>query len=167
MITMPPRLGLLFVLLLLAPARAAEVGSADLEQRDKALFVKTPVIRRLAFSGGLAPAWSKNFGWMYVDKRGKVVIQGVMKMDNGPDAFHDGLVRLERGGKCGFADQKGAIRVPLIYDGCLGFERGKARVCVKCRLECAEKECEHHAYKGGDWRCVGPWGDRVACPPLP
>lgn len=131
------------------------------------MFVKTSVLRGLSFTGGLAPLWSKNWRWMYVNKRGKVVIEGVTKTDNGPDPFQEGLVRVERGGKCGFADQKGTHRVPAVYDGCLGFEHGKARVCVKCKLECAEKECEHHEYKGGDWRCVGPWGARVACPPLP
>lgn len=163
--TMTPKSAVLLALFLLAPtfARAED----DLEKRGPSLFVKTPALKRLQFSGGLAPLWSKSAGWLYVDKRGKVVIEGVVAMDNGADPFRDGLVRVERGGKCGFVDQKGTIRVPLMYDGCLGFEKGKARVCVKCKLECAEKECEHHEYKGGDWRCVGPWGARVTCPPLP
>lgn len=160
--TMPPSFGLLFALLVLAPALAR--ADDELERRGSALFVKTSLLKDLAFSGGLAPLWSKSAGWMYVDKRGKVVIEGVAAEDNGPAPFHDGLVRVERGGKCGFADQRGKTRVPLVYDGCMNFDKAKARVCVKCRLECADKSCEHRALQGGDWRCVSLWGGRVACP---
>ena len=169
------------VVLLLASAGAYAGGSAlpcshpgadgltehpaCLERRGRLLFVKKKILRRLSFADGLASVWNQDFGWMYLDKKGKVIITGVSVMDNGPDDFHDGLVRIERQGKCGFADREGRTAIPPAYDGCLDFDNAAARVCLKCRSECADKGCEHHSFKGGDWLCINTSGDRVACAP--
>ena len=51
---------------------------------------------------------------MYVSRKGKVVIWGVPVMDNGADSFHDGLVRIVRNGKYGFANRGGEVVIPAI-----------------------------------------------------
>lgn len=146
-------------------ASTGEDYSSCLARRPGGRFVQPAVLSKLSFDHGLASVWSKGLGWMYANEKGKVLIEGVAAMDNGPDEFHDGLVRVERKGKCGFADRRGKLVVPPAYDGCLNFESKVARVCVKCRSECADKDCEHRELKGGDWFCLNPYGSRVGCAP--
>jgi hypothetical protein len=128
-------------------------------RKDGALFVTAPVFKYLRFdSDGLAPVLSPNRGWMYVNKKGKVIISGVPSFDNGPDSFHDGVVRIVRSQKYGFADRQGRIVVPVIYDGALNFEKGRAKVCKNCRDKCMDRECEHHFFAGGEWVEIDPRG---------
>jgi WG containing repeat len=88
---------------------------------------------------------------MYVNRRGKVVITGVPVFDNGPDEFHDGLVRFVKGRKYGFADRTGKTVIPPRYDGAMPFAGGRAKVCLACVDKCADRECEHHVFSGGNW----------------
>ena len=74
-------------------------------------------------------------------------------MDNGPDSFHDGLVRVVRNKKYGFANRKGQLAIPPTYDGAMNFEKGKAKVCKGCESKCAEGDCGHHYLF---WRRVVP-----------
>ena len=108
-------------------------------------------------TSGLAAVHSVD-GWMYVDRRGKVVITGVPTFDNGPDEFQDGLVRFLKNQKYGFADQSGKVVIAPRYDGAMPFEKGRARVCLGCVLTCADPECEHHVFSGGKWHSIGKNG---------
>ncbi len=94
---------------------------------------------------------TKDFGWFLIHKNKGIIIWGVATMDNGPDYFADGLVRIQRKKKWGFADSAGKIIVAPIYDGALPFENGSGKVCVKCRLKCNDKNCEQHSLVGGTW----------------
>jgi hypothetical protein len=116
------------------------------------LFVEPRYLKELSFdSQGLAAVLSNKEGWMYINRRGRVVISGVPVMDNGADWFHDGLVRIVRNDKYGFANRKGQVVIPPIYDGALNFEKGRATVCKGCKSACAEPDCEYHSFKGGQW----------------
>jgi hypothetical protein len=115
------------------------------------LFIAPLVLRELDFdSYGLAPVLSQKDGWMYVSRSGIVVVQGVPTMDNGPDSFHDGLVRVIKDGKYGFANRAGQIVILPIYDGAGNFENGTAKVCKGCKSECVGA-CEYHFFAGGEW----------------
>jgi hypothetical protein len=123
------------------------------------LVIVPQVLKELRFeSHGLASVWSRKLGWMYVDRKGKVVIGGVPSIDSGPDSFHDGLVRIVKNGKYGFANRRGKIVVAAIYDGALNFDRGRATVCKGCRSKCAEPDCEHHFFAGGEWLQINTTG---------
>jgi len=112
-------------------------------------FIAPELVKELAFdSHGLAAVRSPKEGWMYVRRSGKVVIKGVPVMDNGADSFHDGLVRIVRNGKYGFANRAGQVVIPTIYDGAMNFENGSAAVCNDCQTS---REGEHHFFSGGDW----------------
>lgn len=98
---------------------------------------------------------------MYVNRAGKVVVTCVPTMDNGPDSFHDGLVRVLRNGKYGFANRLGELAVPATYDGAMTFENGRAAVCKSCENKCADPECEHHSFVGGEWFQINTKGTVV------
>lgn len=108
-------------------------------------------------SNGLATVRGRN-GWMYVNRRGQVVINGVPAFDNGPDQFHNGLVRFVAEHKYGFADQRGNVVIPARYDGALPFDKGRAKVCLRCVEKCADNACEHHIFSGGEWLFLNTYG---------
>jgi hypothetical protein len=125
-------------------------------------FIAPQYLRQLSFAeNGLAIVYSKEEGWMYVNRKGRVIISGVATMDNGADIFHDGLVRFSKNNKWGFADEKGEVIVPVIYDGALNFEKGLAKVCNGCWPECAGSDCEHHVFAGGEWFYINTKGEIV------
>ena len=127
------------------------------------LFIASQFLKELDFdSYGLAPVLSPKDGWMYVSRRGMVIVQGVPATDNGPDSFHDGLVRIVRNTKYGFADRTGRILIPPTYDGAMNFEAGKAKVCNGCHSKCADHDCEHHVFAGGEWFQIDAKGTVVA-----
>jgi len=55
---------------------------------------------------------AETLDWMYARRSGEIVITNVAPFDNGPDEFHDGMVRVSKHGKFGFADRSGKLRIP-------------------------------------------------------
>jgi hypothetical protein len=117
------------------------------------LFVASRYVKELDFdSSGLAPVRSEGppYGWVYVNRKGEAVITDVPTYDNGADDFSEGLVRIVRNGKVGFADRQGKIVIPPVYDWAWPFDHGAALACNGCREKCAG-DCEHQWMEGGEW----------------
>lgn len=108
------------------------------------LFIAPRYVRQLPFdASGLAPLWSDSQpqGWMYADRKGRVVVTGVAAADNWACSFHDGLVQVTRDGKLGFANRAGRLVIPAVYDAAMDFEKGTAVVCEQCKAECHGEHC--------------------------
>lgn len=103
---------------------------------------------------GLAPILIDKVGYALVRRDGRAL--HVKVMDNGPDWFEDGLVRVLVGGKVGFADQNLHLIIPAIYDGAYQFRDGRALVCTGCVLV-SDGEGHSH-YEGGRDTCLAPDG---------
>ena len=128
-----------------------EVPDCIRESPTGGLSIEPRYLKEVRFdSHGLAAVHSAKEDWMYVNRRGIVVVKGVPVMDTEADSFHDGLVRFVKDGKYGFANRKGKIVVPPIYDGAMNFEKGLADVCNGCVSKCAG-DCEYHFFAGGNW----------------
>ena len=137
-----------------------EVPNCVRESATGHLFIAPELLKDLEFdSHGLAAVLSPREGWMYVNRSGKVVIRGVPAMDNGADSFHDGLVRIVRNGKYGFANRGGQVVIPAIYDGAMNFENGRTAVCKGCETS---REGEHHFLSGGVWFRINTKGTVLA-----
>lgn len=108
-------------------------------------------------SHGLAAVWSESEpkGWMYVDRKGLVVVTGVAAFDNWADRFHDGLVRVTRDNRFGYANRAGTLVIPAVYDGAFNFEKGTAVVCQGCKAHC---DGEHCGFEGGRWMRIDTRG---------
>ena len=133
------------------------------ENANGELFVAPQFLKELNFdSRRLAAVHSPTQGWMYVTRDGKVVITGVAVMDNWADSFHNGLVRFVRDGKYGFANRKGQVVIPSVYDGAMNFDKGLASVCKRCVSKCSDPECEHHLFSEGEWFQIDTRGNVVA-----
>ena len=116
---------------------------------DASRSIASRYLKELLFQpNGLASVWMAD-GWMYVNHQGIAIITGVPTFDNGADEFHDGLVRFVKNNKYGFANERGTIVVPPVYDGAMPFDQGRAKVCSRCVDKCAG-DCEHHIFSGGE-----------------
>jgi len=139
------------------------------------LFIAPDYRKKLKFdSHGLAVVFDEDHsrqGWMYVDRKGHVILKDVPSFDNWADEFSDGLVRTAINRKYGFADRHGKVVIPAKYDGALPFDHGYAVVCIGCREICimpdhpraeSDIDCEHHMLTGGRWLKIDKAGRVVA-----
>jgi len=130
------------------------------------LIIAPQYVKDLHFdSSGLALVWSEvpPKAWMYVDRKGAVLITGVPSVGNDADGFSEGLVRTVVDDKYGFADRKGSIVIKPAYDWASPFHHGNAEVCNKCRKMCVVSDskmvdadsvpggCDHWTMIGGEW----------------
>jgi hypothetical protein len=140
-----------------------EISNCLRQLMDGNLFVAPKVRKQLHFdSHGLASVFSPGNGWMYVSRKGRIIVHGVPTVDNGPDSFHDGLVRVLVHQKYGFANRKGQLVIPPTYDGAMSFDNRKAKVCKGCESKCSEADCEHHFFSGGEWFQIDTHGTEVS-----
>jgi hypothetical protein len=108
---------------------------------------------------GLAPFTILSFGRVYINRSGRIVIRDVAFIDNGPDDFHHGLVRINRDQMWGYADSSGRIVVPVKYSCALNYKDKYddvgPLVCVGCRME---QQGDYHACVDGSWFHVDAHG---------
>lgn len=85
------------------------------------------------------------------DKNNREVYQ-IYYFDNWPDEAQEGVYRIRKGNKIGFADATtGKIVIDAIYDCAYPFEDGKAKVGIGCKTE---TDGEHRWWVGGDWTTI-------------
>ncbi len=82
----------------------------------------------------------------------------VFAVDNGPDYIREGLFRIVKNHKTGFANTKGEIVINPQFEYVTHFNNGLAAFCKKCRLT---KEGEHTSVQGGLWGFVNKKGTIV------
>ena len=171
-----------------APSHVATTGdSCAFEQRrdiasypncvfqdDQGLFIAPEYVKKLTFdSYGLAVVFHDAHSghlFLYVNRKGRVIIKDVPIVDNWAEPFSDGLVRVVVNKKIGFADRQGQIVIAPKYDGGGPFEHGYSVVCLGCRETCAASVppesrldvCEHHVMTGGEWLKIDKAGRVVA-----
>lgn len=78
-----------------------------------------------SFSEGLAPVFSVNQGWGYLDKTGKIIIRPQFAQALG---FSEGLAAVELDGKWGFIDKGGRVVIEPQYEYVNSFSEGVAVV---------------------------------------
>ena len=68
-----------------------------------------------------------------IDQEGRLLYE-VYFFDNGPDWPEEGLFRIIRNGKIGYADQDGFIRIEPRFECASQFSGGRAKVALECDL---------------------------------
>lgn len=86
------------------------------------------------------------------------IIFDVYYYDNGPDYISDGLFRIKRNGKIGYANEKGEIVIEPIYACANPFEDNKAKVALTCTLS---KEGEYTRQDSDAWFYIDRKGNRI------
>lgn len=78
--------------------------------------------------------------------------------DNGPDYISDGLFRIKRNGKIGYANEKGEIVIDAVYACANPFEDNKAKVALTCTLT---KEGEYTRQESDAWFYIDRKGNKI------
>lgn len=99
-------------------------------------------------------------GWAYIDRTGAVRVRPHV-VDNGPDAFSEGLARFVEDGKLGFIDEQARIVISADFAYAEPFKDGYALVCQDCR---PVSDGEHTRMVGAQWGAIDKAG-RIAVPP--
>lgn len=93
--------------------------------------------------------------WVVVDEQ-KTVLYDVFLYDNGPDTPVDGLYRIVKNGKIGYADAStNTIVIEPQYDCAFPFENGKAKVSTNCKTV---QEGDHSIWESEDWQFIDKTG---------
>ncbi len=141
-------------------AEIAPHGPCATRTKDGSLRIDRRHLVRLNYgSDGLAEVFAEGVGWAYVRRGGETL--EVLTEDNGPDEFADGLVRIRRGGKIGYADRSFRIAIAPQFDFGWPFAKGRALVCRGCRVELSKLSEEHAAVSGGLWGYIDRTGREV------
>ncbi len=82
----------------------------------------------------------------------------VFKFDNGPDYVSDGMFRIIKDGKIGFANSEGEIKIQPQFDCAFPFVQGKAKVSNNC---IPEKLGEHSGWESAQWYYVDKSGNKI------
>jgi WG containing repeat len=85
-----------------------------------------------------------------IDKNEKELFE-VFWFDNGPDYISDGLLRIVKNGKIGYADETGKIVIEPHYDCAYPFENGKAKVSKNC---ITVQDREHSTWESDHWEVI-------------
>lgn len=93
-----------------------------------------------------------------IDRNQNILFDLVM-FDNGPESFHDGLVRVLRNGKMGFANPCGQIVIPCIYDYAKWFDNGHAEVTFKAKKY--SDGDEHSRVESKEWFTIDKKGHKL------
>jgi hypothetical protein len=89
--------------------------------------------------------------WVIMDSK-KMALYAVFIYDNGPDYASEGLIRVVKNGKIGYADAKTyEIVIEPQFDCAYPFENGKAKVSTQCQTV---KEGEYSVWKSDTWQYV-------------
>ncbi len=93
--------------------------------------------------------------WVILDGQ-KTVLYEVFIYDNGPDYEAEGLIRVVKNGKIGYADAKTyAIVIEPQFDCAFPFENGKAKVSNQCKTV---KDGEYSRWESDAWQYVDKQG---------
>lgn len=106
-------------------------------------------------SAKLTMTQTSNGKWVIKNSK-KTTLYDVFIYDNGPDYAADGLIRVVKNGKIGYANAKTyAIVITPQFDCAFPFENGKAKVSNKCKTV---KEGEHSSWESDAWQFVDKKG---------
>lgn len=93
--------------------------------------------------------------WVIMDSK-KMALYAVFVYDNGPDYPSEGLIRIEKNGKIGYADAKTyEIVIEPQFDCAYPFENGKAKVSTRCQTI---TEGENRSWVSDTWEYVDKSG---------
>lgn len=122
---------------------------------DGFLFVSKTEIPIQSKATPLKMTQTNNGKWVIMDSK-KTTLYEVFPYDNGPDYASEGLIRIVKNGKIGYADAKTyTIVITPQFDCAFPFENGKAKVSNKCKTI---KEGEHMIWTSDTWQYVDKKG---------
>ena len=92
-----------------------------------------------------------------IDRKERILFD-VYMFDNFPDESSEGLFRVKRNGKIGYANDYGQIVIPCKFQCADTFEDGRAKVAFSCKEFDGD---DHKAPESDEWFYIDKSGNRV------
>ncbi|WP_338236441.1 WG repeat-containing protein [Persicobacter diffluens] len=125
---------------------------------DKYAYLGTDTLRH--YANVIKLRKDNSYGrWVAIDGH-QNTLYDIVPFDNGPDYFHEGLVRAKRNGKVGYANEFGQIVIPCEYDFAWWFDQGKAEVTFNAKV-IRDKYDEHTIIESDEWFYIDKSGNKV------
>jgi len=107
-----------------------------------------------------------NIGFVIEKEAGRIIaidrnaneLFEVFKFDNGPDYIRDGLFRIIKNGKIGYANENGDVVIEPQFECAFPFKNGIAKVSYNCSVK---KEDEHSTWESDNWLYINTRGEIV------
>jgi hypothetical protein len=99
-------------------------------------------------------------GWIGINKAQKILFD-IFPFDNGPDYPSDGLFRIIKNNRIGFANLNGDIVIKPQFGCAFPFNKGIAKVSVNCKTVAHDKYNEHHRWTSNTWFYINKLGKVV------
>ncbi|OWY22002.1 WG repeat-containing protein [Sphingobacteriales bacterium UPWRP_1] len=99
-------------------------------------------------------------GFLGINKKGQTLFE-VLAYDNGPDYPQNGLFRITRNGKIGYANLRGKEVIPPQFDCAYPFENGRAKVSLQCTQK---PDGEHTVWQSNSWYYIDLNGKKANPP---
>lgn len=138
---------LLFLLVLIWSScqQSHEKASTQTSEKTTQAAIATPLTMEQAADGK----------WVIMDNK-KTMLYEVFIYDNDPDYPSDGLIRVVKNNKIGYADAKTyEIVIEPQFDCAFPFENGKAKVSNQCKTV---KDGEYSVWTSDAWQYVDKQG---------
>ena len=94
--------------------------------------------------------------------RNENILFDIYFFDNGPDELSEGLFRVKRNDKIGYADKNGFIMIPCVYECAYPFENGTAKVAYHCKE--SKDDCGHTTPESEEWFYIDKNGIKITTP---
>lgn len=120
----------------------------------KYMLCLTDTIRTFGIVAPNTPDFSAYHG---IDKQGRLLYE-IPNYDNGPDWLADGLFRVIRNGKIGYADEEGYIKIDPQFECANPFDEGRAKVALDCELI---PDGEYTRMESEEWFYIDRSGKKV------
>jgi hypothetical protein len=120
--------------------------------------LKKPVGDNLIYLDGTRRDTAEPHSWGMVFNRKGTFLFAPFAFDNGPDGFSEGLMRVVKNGKVGFANRNGDIVIEPKYDFADMFNYGLAAYCNGCVWK---NKGEHSFVSGGNWGYINYKGNTL------
>ena len=145
--------GLLFLLLLVFLLTGTACKQAPGDKANEATNPGSPA--ETTTNTPLTMSQTADAKWVIMDSN-KSTLYEVFPFDNGPDYPSEGLIRVVKNGKIGYADANTyAIVIEPQFDCAFPFENGKAKVSKQCKTV---KDGEHSVWESDAWKYVDKEG---------
>ncbi|MEO1051110.1 MAG: WG repeat-containing protein [Bacteroidota bacterium] len=96
-----------------------------------------------------------------IDQKANTLFDLVI-FDNGPDYFNEGLIRVQRNQKMGYANEKGEVVIPCQYAYAKWFNNGIAEVTFEVTKY--PNADEHQPVESDTWFEIDKQGNRIETP---
>ena len=100
---------------------------------------------------------SQGKGFIGIDRNERILFN-IFVFDNGPDYLSNGLFRIVKNGKIGYADRTGHVVISPQFDCAYPFKYGRAKVGYGCKTK---TDGEHSWWTGGQWRTINKKGNII------